>query len=306
MTETITVPRVKIKTGVVESPVSKCGDNWWMDVRVRAPYKGTDVAHRTLPSLGDPGQIESYDPVFLDEIAADHGRVAAFVINNRESLGERQYDNFQTMMDRAMSYIADAKTICDAWATGFETSSLGKIPQWPLGGQPQGSVNANIEEGHARDCKVWKKLVRAALKNIRCAEEIAKKATIRSRNKNRSRVYGVAGLAPEGGGGGGPSEPVHQLPVLKLSADWSAPKEEEEEPEVESEPIQSVSVEVEVDEELEEGDINLEEDVDADLDPGTPQTFEELEAGKKTKTKKGNTALIAGAAALGLLIFSKR
>ena len=78
MTEARIVPRVRTETESIKTPVSKCGENWFQPVRIRAPYKGTDLAFRTLPSLGEPGQIESYDPLLLEEIAGDCKRIAEF------------------------------------------------------------------------------------------------------------------------------------------------------------------------------------------------------------------------------------
>lgn len=191
MVEVTYVPRVKTETATIHSPISKCGDNWWREVRIRAPYKGVNNAFRTLPSLGDPSQIEKFDAGFIDEISVDLERIRDFAVKNSAPLNDRQRKNIDKMLKRAVQYISDARTIQRNWKRGFSGTRIGKIPPWPLGGQPQGGINASIEEGYVRDSERWKKLVRAALRNARCAEEVAKKATIRDHNKGSfPRIYG--------------------------------------------------------------------------------------------------------------------
>jgi len=207
MVEVTIVPRVKTETATIHSPISKCGDNWWRDVEVRMPYKGVDTAYRTLPSLGDPSLIETFDADFLEDISANRERIREFAIKVAGVLSDRQRKNIDTMLRRAAQYVRDAKKIHSTWARGFQTTKLGKVPAWPFGGQPQGGINGNIEEGHARDGERYKQLVRAALRNVRCAEEVAKKGTIRDRNKNtykgvhsgRGAVFGNLGLQTGGG-----------------------------------------------------------------------------------------------------------
>lgn len=189
MADVIFVPRVKTAAATIESPISRCGDHWWRDVRIRSPYKGVDVAHRTLPSLGDPEQVESLDPEFLNEIEADRDRIAMFASEHSADLSDSQRASVELLMRRATAYLSDSKKIQDLWSSGFSTSSQGPVPPWPLHGLPKGPINSNIEEGHRRDSDKWKKLVRATLRNLRCAEEVAKKATIYQYNKNK-RIYG--------------------------------------------------------------------------------------------------------------------
>lgn len=207
MVEVTIVPRVKTETATIHSPISKCGDNWWRDVEVRMPYRGVDTAYRTLPSLGDPYLIETFDADFLEDISANRERVREFAIKVARVLSDRQRKNIDTMLRRAAQYVRDAKKIHSTWARGFQTTKLGKVPAWPFGGQPQGGINGNIEEGHARDGERYKQLVRAALRNVRCAEEVAKKGTIRDRNKNtykgvhssnRGAVFGNLGFQTGG------------------------------------------------------------------------------------------------------------
>ena len=189
MANIILVPRVKTKAATIESPISRCGDYWWRDIRIRNPYKGIDAAHRTLPSLGDPDQVESLDPDFLDEIAIDHNRIAEFISRNSAALTDSQRIGIELLMRRATIYLSDSKKIQKLWSSGFSTSSRASVPSWPLHGHPNGPINSNIEEGHRRDSDKWKKLVYSALKNLRCAEELVKKASIYEYNKER-RIYG--------------------------------------------------------------------------------------------------------------------
>ena len=313
MAEVTIVPRVKTETQTIQSPISACGDNWWKDVRIRCSYKGTDIAFRTLPSLGEPMQVESIDPEFLDEIRGDIERVAIFVAEHLDELSDRQKGNIEKLLARATAYVADAELIWKFWASGFTIPGDGQIPPWPLNGQPKGSINGNIEEGHKKDADKWKRLVRAALRNLRCAEEVAKKATIRLRNKLRHQQgrrfagNGLGGLAPEDpeNGNGGP--------VFKQAAFSPATPDPDEEGDSE---LQGGEIDLEeepiIDEEEEEL-AETDEDPELPPDPEPPEepipppiVDEDPEPKAPPKKKKDNTLLIAGAAALGVLALSKR
>lgn len=301
MVEVTFVPRVKTETATIHSPVSKCGDNWWRDVKVRAPYKGVDKAYRTLPSLGEPSQIERFDAEFPDEISIDIERVRDFSIKNSAKLSDRQRKNINNMLKRAVKYLADARTLQSTWARGFSATRIGNIPAWAFGGQPQGGINKNIEEGHARDSERWKQLIRAALRNTRCAEEVAKKATIRDRNKEtqKGRTYAASSLGITSADAG-----EDDLDVKITSAKINPPgisgikratirldDDRIELPPEEDDELGGIVVE---DDELEEGDIDL----DGDADSSEPK--------KATKKKQDNTLLIAGAAAIGILALGKK
>lgn len=191
------IPRVKTLSDKVKYPVSRCGDNWWLDVRIRCPYKGTDTAYRTLPSLGSRGQVERFDRVLVEEMRMDISRVQAFVDSHRADIGSRQMSNIRTMLDRAAAYILDADTIFDTWAAGFDTESGQSVPPAPLGSR---RASGRAAAGLAKDEAKWQGLVSAAARNLRCAEEVAKRATIRARNRSRhsqARVFaGLGDLAP--------------------------------------------------------------------------------------------------------------
>lgn len=287
MTEVRIVPRVRTETQTIETPVSKCGDNWFKAVKIRAPYKGTDMAFRTLPSLGDPGQVESFEAMFIEEILGDHGRISSFAQDHSESLTSKQQTNVRTMLDRAALYLRDAAEILTAWRSGFATERAGSVPAWPLDGQPKGPVNNLMEEGHHRDQGKYKKLIRSALKNLRCAEEVSKKATIRTRNKARrnGRRFGEVKQSTFS-----PSGPIDTFPLPGL--------EEPESATAKFNPIEAQ--EVVVDAELEEGEIILDE-----------EPVDEIEEDLATipvakKKKKDNTLIFAGAAALGILALKGR
>lgn len=316
MAEVTIVPRVKTENQKIRSPISACGDNWWKDVRIRCPYKGTDIAFRTLPSLGEPAQVEMIDPGFLDEMRVDNERITIFVAEHFAELSDKQRTNIKTLLDRATAYIADAEQIWKLWASGFTTPGSGQIPSWPLNGQPKGSINGNIEEGHKKDVDKWKRLVRAALRNLRCAEEVAKKATIRLRNKlryaqgRRFGTNGLGGIVPEENGNGGVE--------IFTKTDFTPVSPGETMPQVESEATMP-----EVSSELQEGEINLEEsivdegeefleeeEIDEFPEPEPPDIpsppVDEVEGKPTSAKKKDNALLIAGAAALGVLALSKR
>ena len=264
MSEASIVPRVKTETETIQSPISKCGDNWWKDVRVRCAYKGTDLGYRTLPSLGDPAQVEHIDQHFIEEMRGDRDRIAKFVEAHLDKLSDRQRENIRAMIYRANAYMDDAELIWRFWASGFSTPRAGEAPPWPLNGVPQGQVNENIEEGHQRDVDKWKRLIRAALRNLRCAEEVAKKATIREHNKERRKegrrfgTNGIGGMAPGPDNGDDEDEELPKAQFVPIDVDpepggattfdpGPEPGEDDED-------------------ELEEGDIDLEEEPD----PGEP------------------------------------
>lgn len=299
MVEVTFVPRVKTETATIHSPVSKCGDNWWRDVKVRAPYKGVDKAYRTLPSLGEPSQIERFDAEFPDEISIDLERVRDFAVKNSAKLSDLQRKNVNKMLKRAAKYLGDARTLQRTWARGFSATRIGKIPAWAFGGQPQGGINKNIEEGHARDAERWKQLIRAALRNVRCAEEVAKKATIRDRNKQTQKGRAYAANGPKTTRADATEDDL-DVEITSATIDPSGIQgikratirvddDRIELPPEEDDELGGIVIE---DDELEEGDIDLEDDVE--------------EPKKAPKKKRDNTILIAGAAAIGILALGKK
>jgi len=308
MTEVRIVPRVRTETKAIHTPVSKCGDNWFKQVRIRSPYRGTDVAYRTLPSLGEPGQIESFDPVFLEEAAGDLKRITDFVHQNSNALTARQLEHIGSMLDRAGRYLQDAAFIAESWANGFATTTVGTIPAWPLDGQPRRPVNKLMEEGHRRDQEKYKKLVRSAMKNLRCAEEVAKKATIRRRNKARHtgrRFSNTAQLNPQGSTPTPMPSPVE--PVEPVEAQFNPQGSQTGGIDASSmggaaEFDPSGVGTAGFDAELEEGDIDLEDGEDEEVEE---DIVEEESPPPPAKKKKDNTLLFAGVAALGVLALRK-
>jgi len=308
MTEVRIVPRVRTETQAIKSPVSKCGDNWFSAVKIRSPYKKTDIAYRTLPSLGDPSQIENFEEGFIEEIRGDHERITAFVQENARALTPRQQANIRRMLGRAARYLIDARAIAMAWSTGFATTSAGTIPAWPLGGRPNGAVNDLMEEGYHRDQEKYKQLLRASLRNLRCAEEVAKRSTIRARNKMRSRGRAFANIAEAEYGpiaseaktasinpAGGKTASINPMDATDSGFDATAT------------PSMPPPIDGE-DDELEDGDIVLDETAP---DPAEDDAIqEEAPIEEPTKPAKGkkkdNTLLIAGAAALGFMALKGR
>jgi hypothetical protein len=177
---TSVIPRVLTESEIIISPKSKCGENWFRSVRISSiDGEATD----TLPSLGDCSQIESYDPDFTQEIRGDVVRLRKFMSPPNSSLSERQAKNIEVMLERVQTYIDDAERILRFWESGFATTVLGKVPAWPLGSLPRSGVNDAIEEGHMRDSEKYKKLINAALKNLRCSEEVARRAKLNFRHR---------------------------------------------------------------------------------------------------------------------------
>lgn len=289
MTEVRIVPRVRTETQTIETPVSKCGDNWFKSVKIRAPYKGTDMAFRTLPSLGDPGQVESFDEIFIEEIRGDHARISAFAQEYAGSLTSKQQANLQTMLDRAARYLRDAAAVAAAWGTGFATTRAGTVPAWPLNGSPKVPVSNLVEEGHRRDQDKHKKLVRSALKNLRCAEEVAKKATIRTRNKERRRGRRFGEVASFNPSGTIPGNSVPDLPEPAVAEFMP------------SEPlVAKLAEDEEIDAELDDSEIVLDDEAEDEIE----EDLAPIPVAKKKK--KDNTLLMAGAAALGILALKGR
>jgi hypothetical protein len=266
------VPRARTETDKIRSPISRCGDNWWKTVKVRSPYKGLNVAFRRLPPLGEPVQLEHMYSGFPEELMGDHARIVAFAEKNLDAMSDKQRSNVEMMLDRASRYVADAVRIQEAWHRGFATSRFGEVPSWPLGGKPSAQPNGAIEEGHARDSDAWKKLVRAALRNLRCAEEVVKKSTILRRNKqiwSERNGHGARFGVTVGG-------------LSRLSA---------------GDPDNII---VDEGEDIERGRISLDEGAD---DPAPP--VDEPSEVAPTK-KKDNTMMIVAAVGLGALILMKK
>lgn len=226
MTQSAIIPRVRTGIDRIHAPISRCGDHWWESVRIRSAHKSIDQAFRTLTSLGDRTQVDDCDTGFTKEISADLSCITAFIENNASSMGPRQRKNIKLMLQRTEDYIAAAESISRLWASGFSTPNADAVPAWPLNGSPQGQVSVAIEKGHERDCEKWKKLVVAGLRNLRCAEEVAKKASIRARNKEISegRKYGAVSMessesAPASGHEGVGLKPHSSLHTGDISLD---------------------------------------------------------------------------------------
>jgi len=188
------IPRVKTASGSLIYPISKCGENWWLDIRIRNPYKGVDTAYRTLPAIGSISQLEDFDRGLSDEILMDISRIGLFVESNISDINKSQISRIKEMLDRAEKYASEANLILDSWASGFATES-GLVPPSPLGSR--NNLQEPYLSGRIRDEDKWKSLNLAAIRNIRCAEEVAKKATIRARNilRRGSRVFAGMGLS---------------------------------------------------------------------------------------------------------------
>lgn len=263
------VPRVKTETKTIHTPISKCGEFWYKPVRVRSPYRGFSGGYRTLPSLGYPDQIKYFDPLFIGEIVGDHKRIANFTEATRLNLSIKQLDNVTKMLKRAYSYTEDAQRIADAWARGFSAPRAGAVPPWPLGGHPQAPVGERVEEGHRRDEAKYKKLLFAALRNLRCAEEVSKKASIRAYNKIIIEGRSYSGIMTENN-----------------TAGFSAG-------------IASRNPRIGDDEELDDGEIILDEESSEPTSSITPSQK------NKKKKKNDNTLLIAGAAVLGIFAMKR-
>jgi len=200
------IPRVKTVATSVESPQSLCGENWDKNVQVRQPYKGTDEFFRDMLSLGEKTQLQSRDPELIEQTKWELNRVKKLLAQLRDRLDAGQSARVDTYLARARTYLNDAQKLQASWKLGFETKSYGKVMPFALHitfaeigdgfcvtkgpgykAQASGEFDCPTKEeivGHDKDAQKWKVLVGAALKNIRCSEELMRKAEVFSLNKN--------------------------------------------------------------------------------------------------------------------------
>ena len=202
----MTTPRVKTETTTVESPKSKCGDNWDKNVKVRNPYHGVDKHARSLLSLAETDLVTARDAEIAGQLELERMRAQKLLADHKSILNSTQRKNIETYLDRARIYIKDAAKIQDLWATGFATGAYGLVQPFPIHinvsdigngfcmGKPPGyQAKSDYEfncpkfeevQGHAKDAEKWTALIVAAMKNIRCADEVVRKAEVLQLNKS--------------------------------------------------------------------------------------------------------------------------
>jgi len=317
-------------------PQTLCGQNWFYDVKVRSPYQGYDKAERTLPALGAKEEVASRKEGLVDEFMAERDRVSGLRQQFNTLLTTAQKQNIGKYLDRAKIYIEDAEYLENAWRNGFMwwggTEEQRNVMPLALRldlediGQNGFCVNnyghksqnpyepdcPTVEEtaGHNKDADKWRKLMVGAIINIRCAEEVIRKAEGKEENRlNKPKFGGLAQAPtpPPSVGPGGiqtPKPPEHTLPgepvpmptIPGQSFDPTEPVEMGFQP---TEPASTASV-----------DLGEDADADAVLE-GEGEAPEDVmsEGGSgalEPKRKKKSALPIVAAAGIGALLFLRK
>lgn len=281
-----------MKSPVPSTANDVCGSNFHIEVEVRVPYQKIDKYVNVLPIIYEYYEVLSSDlNESLPRLASsefqnklqDAIAGAQELLNNywnADFMDKGNRDSIQKMISRAQEYLDKAKKIQTYWNQYNPDSPKGPTG-WPLEQEKFGSgcdYKVAPEKGsiftfgqgdkgaqsvsftcptqesktnHEKDRAMFRKLLVAALRNCRCAQEAAAAVGTYMRNKaEASATAGTLQYTPK------TATPKRAIPMMPTP---------DEEPEVE----------------------------------------EEAEAPAPTKKKKDNTLLIAGAAALGLLMLKR-
>lgn len=326
------IPRAKTKHGTTETilPQSLCGQNWFLDVNVRSPYQGYDKAERMLPALGIKTEVASRKEGLIDEFMAERDRVAGLRQQFHSLLTTSQKQNIDKYLDRAKIYIEDAEWLENAWRNGFIPFGADPVAAFPLSldlediGQNEFCVNnfgyksqnpfepdcptAEEAAGHNKDADKWRKLMVGAIINIRCAEEVIRKAEVKEENRLNKPDFGsisqVPVVPPSVGPGGiqAPKPPEHTLPSPMPTPMPTIPGQSADEPiEMGFQPTIPTSTSV---------DLGDDADADAVLE-GEGEAPEDVvnEGGSgalETKRKKKSALPIVAAAGIGALLLLRK
>ena len=199
------IPRVKTEATSVESPKSKCGDNWDKNIKVRNPYKGVDKFARSLLSLAEVDLVNARDDELPAQLELERARAKKLRGDHKSILNSEQRANVDKYLGRAQVYLKDAAKIQKLWASGFATAGYGLVSPFaintdvsdiangfcltkPPGYKAKNKYEADcppLEEvqGHAKDAEKWGTLILASMKNIRCADEVIRKTEVLRLNK---------------------------------------------------------------------------------------------------------------------------
>ena len=285
-----------------------CGADWDIPVEIRAPYKNVDKFVNMLPmvyslyeALSD--DLETSLPIMVTSdfrsavIDAIDG--AAEMLDEYNDAGFMDGKNrsaIQKMIDRARSYVDHASKLKNYWKSEYSSHPGKAPPGWPLeqelagngceykaapekGGiftftqDGPGEVNFTCptttdKDNHEADRTTFFKLMEAAVRNARCAQEAAAAVGTYYRNKDSYD-------SQPGGGAVKYAPKKAELPKMGVAKMPAIPPPGAGEPEEEP-PV-------------------IEEEPEEEPPPPPPAK----------KKKKDNTLLIAGAAALGLLMLKK-
>jgi hypothetical protein len=286
-------PTFPSKNSPSKSGTGKCGSSYHITYEVSSPYKSVQKYSDVLPvaygetSIGHGDIDESLPAVMKDSF---HSALKKAITGASEILHSYDKDGYIDdtnkaviikMINRAVSYMNDAKRIRDWWTGTYQPDSEVPVYGWPLdednvrgcdefapakGGVYVGGEGASVVEftcptiedkaWHDADKMSYQQLLYASILNARCAQEAAATVGIHNQNKEfyDSRPGGM-GLA--------------QAPAKAVMGLASAPPPSTGDP-----------------------------------DEQEPEPEQEQEA-SKPKKKKDNTLLIVGAAAAALLLFKK-
>lgn len=329
-------PRALTKnhTQSVALPQSACGQNWYLSVNVRNPYQGWDKHSRTLNSLGEKSQVANREEGVIKQFDDERKRVDGLRSQHKAALTSSQKSNVDKYLTRAKKYLEDADSIENAWRSGFLgiqpfpiSMDYGDIGNGFCIGK-YGHESTNIYEpscptqdqmiGHNLDAEKWTKLMMGAVLNVRCAEEVIRKAEIKEANKqSKPKIASVTGtLLPPNPGATFEVKPMTPTPVPMPTVPTGmgmAPIPGAPTPMPQPHPIDPIPAapgpeDYPEDEEPlvsliegEEEDLDLDEDM-LEEEEGEGVLEEEAETtAPKKKKKKSNVPLIA-AAGLGALL----
>lgn len=283
-----------------------CGADWDINVEIRAPYKNVDKYLNVLPIIfakyeALSGTLSDSLPImvsrdFQDALrdAIDGATELLFDYNNAGYMDSKNRSSIDAMIDKARKYFEYALALQNYWES--YSSDPGKGPVgWRLEDElardgceykaapEKGGIFTMTKDGaktvnftcptdtdkdhHESDRQTFFKLMEAAMRTCRCAQEAAAAVGSYFRNKEHYDSQPGAGMGVQFA----PKKAAPKMGVAQMM-----PIEPEEEPEEEPPEIPEVEPEEE---------------------PPPPPPAK--------KKKKDNTLLIAGAAALGLLMLKK-
>lgn len=178
------IPRVKTKSTSIESPRSRCGDNWDKNIKVRSPYRGVDRHFRNMLSLAEANLVAARDEELPAQLEFERIRVKKLRGDQDHILNTQQRRNTDRFLANAQAYLEDAARIQERWSLGFATQKYGDVEPVPIRMRPPPGTKYEVLRGHDKDAAKWTSLILAALKNIRCAEEVIRKVEVLALNRS--------------------------------------------------------------------------------------------------------------------------
>jgi len=207
-------------------PGKDCGASWNMDFEIRVPYKSVDKYSDILPAIysgdfgfGSDNAEDSFPPASSPEVKAALKKAikgAKEILADYSGAGyidAANKDVINTLIFRAEKYAREAKELWDWWDEHFQPDSEKPVYGWSLVDDRMtpcldwAPAKAGIMSGgteieftcpnlahrdlHEGDRDVYATLIRAAMANIRCAQEAA--AAVGIYNRNMEAYEGAVG-----------------------------------------------------------------------------------------------------------------